>query len=63
LTAISEDKVAEELGLGVESPWVVKVVGDSQVFTKEDANLVYAVIALRNIFWPGWLTIGYVCIG
>lgn len=60
LRGITEDKVPEEAGLGVENTWTLKVVGDSQVFTKDDASLVYAVTVLRNIYWPGWTTIGYV---
>lgn len=38
----------------------MKVFGNPQIFTKDDANLVYGVVGLRNIFWPGWTTIGYV---
>lgn len=30
------------------------------MFNKDEATLVYAVVGLKNVHWPGWLTIGYV---
>jgi 2-polyprenyl-6-methoxyphenol hydroxylase-like FAD-dependent oxidoreductase len=55
-----EDKLPEGHPLGVENVWQAKVVGDSQVFQKEEASSVYAVVALRSVHWPGWVTVGYV---
>lgn len=60
LKGIAEDKVPETMNLGVENIWLQKLEGDSQVFTKDEGNLVYGVTVLRNIYWPGWVTIGYV---
>ena len=38
------------------------MVGDNQVFQKDETSSVYAVVVLKNVFWPGWITIGYVFI-
>lgn len=48
------------MNMGMESPWTIRFDGNPQVFAKDDVNNVYGVAVLRNIFWPGWTTIGYV---
>jgi hypothetical protein len=60
LKSISEDKASEKTGTGLENPWIIRTYGDNQVFIKDEASLVYAMVGLSNIHWPGWLTIGYV---
>ena len=60
LRGITEDKVPESMNMGMESPWTIRFEGNPQVFAKDDVNNVYGVAVLRNIFWPGWTTIGYV---
>lgn len=40
--------------------WQARVIGDTQVFQKDEAALVYAVVVYKNVLWPGWVTIGYV---
>lgn len=60
LRPITEDKPPENSPLAVDNIWTLKVVGDSQVFVKEESNLVYGVVVLRNVYWPGWVTVGYV---
>lgn len=60
LRSITEDKLPEGSPLGVENIWQVKVAGDNQVFQKDEAPHVYGVVVLKNIYWPGWTTIGYV---
>ena len=62
MKGIADDKVPEAQVplLGSENIWIQKTEGDTQVFTKDEASLVYGVSVLRNIYWPGWVTIGYV---
>ena len=48
--------------MGLENIWQVRVTGDSQVFQKDEANSVYGVTVLKNVLWPGWVTVGYVLI-
>jgi hypothetical protein len=38
----------------------MKSMGNNQVFPKDEAQNVYAVAVLKNVLWPGWVTIGYV---
>lgn len=42
----------------LENPaWISKVVGDTQVYTKGDANISYAVNVLKSVRWPGASTV------
>jgi hypothetical protein len=36
------------------------VAGNTQVFQKDEAPNVYGTVVLKNLYWPGWITIGYV---
>ena len=48
--------------MGVENVWQLRQCGDGQVFQQGEANCVYGVVSLRNIYWPGWVTVGYVVV-
>lgn len=63
LRSITEDKLPEGNPLGLENVWQARVFGNTQVFQKEEAAVVYGVVAFRNVLWPGWVSIGYVAIG
>lgn len=45
--------------MGIENIWQSKVIGDTQVFQKDEASSVYAVAVYKNILWPGWITVAY----
>ncbi len=43
---------------GLETNWLVKNVGETQTFTKEDgAACQYSAVILKNFRWPGNMTI------
>ncbi len=46
----------------MECIWQARVLGDNQIFQKEEAANVYGIVVLKNLFWPGWVTLGYVLI-
>lgn len=48
--------------MGVENIWQLRQCGDSQVFNQGEGSVGYGVVVIKNIFWPGWVTIGYVFI-
>jgi hypothetical protein len=60
LRGITEDKLPEGSSFGVENIWQLRVIGDTQVFQKDEASSVYGVAVLKNLYWPGWVTVGYV---
>ena len=62
LRGVTEDKLPEGSPLGVENVWQLRQCGDGQVFQQGEANCVYGVVSLRNIYWPGWVTVGYVVV-
>ena len=64
LRSITEDKLPEALtaSLGIENIWTLKTEGDIQIFSKEESQLVYGVTVLKNIYWPGWVVVGYVAL-
>jgi hypothetical protein len=46
--------------LGVENVWQIRLVGDTQVFQKDEGVSVYGAVTLRNLYWPGWVTVANV---
>jgi len=61
LKGISEDKPCESLGFTAN--WSVVVAGESipvsQIGKLEGTTLLYGVTCLRNLVWPGAVTVGY----
>jgi hypothetical protein len=49
--------------LGYAANWTVGISGESvpvnQIGKQEGTTLVYGVTALRNLVWPGAVTVGY----
>lgn len=41
----------------METAWISKIAGDSQQYTKGEANISYAVNVLKSIRWPGAVTV------
>jgi hypothetical protein len=60
LRSITEDKLPEGNQYSLENIWQIKNVGVSQVFQKDEASNVYGAVVLKNLYWPGWVTVGYV---
>lgn len=60
LRSITEDKLPEGNQYGLENIWQIRNVGVSQVFQKDEASNVYGAVVLKNLYWPGWVTLGYV---
>ncbi len=53
LRGINEDTPLDE----ATPAWNIKLVGDHQVFAKEDSNVNYAPLLFNNLRWPGTKTI------
>jgi len=55
LKGINEDRPLEQLGF--ESNWLVKVIGDTQVFNligkEEGGSTCYGTVTIKNLTWPG----------
>merc|ERR1712072_254723 len=43
--------------LSMETAWISKLAGDSQQYTKAEANVSYAVNVIKSIRWPGAVTV------
>jgi hypothetical protein len=43
--------------LGMETAWISKIAGDSQLYTKGDATVSYAVNVVKSLRWPGAVTV------
>ncbi|KAM3145625.1 hypothetical protein pb186bvf_002399 [Paramecium bursaria] len=56
LKAITEDRPLEPI---YQSNWLVKVIGDGQVYGPKDEgkNNIYGVALLKNYTWPGAITV------
>jgi len=47
--------------MGFEGAWISKVCGNTQLFNNvgkdEGTTSCYGQVSLKNINWPGWLTV------
>lgn len=61
LKGISEDKPYE--ALGYTSNWTVQLCGQSisinLIGKQEGQSVIYGVVLLKNLVWPGASTVGY----
>lgn len=42
--------------------WQIKLVGDTQVFQKDEGSSVYGAVTIKNLYWPGWVTVANVVV-
>lgn len=58
---MTEDKPYEALGFAAN--WTVSIAGETvavnQIGKQEGTTLIYGVSCLRNLVWPGAVTVGY----
>lgn len=53
LRGINEDSPVEPY----ESGWLVKQIGDSQTFNKDDGTVSYASVLIKSLRWQGAFTV------
>lgn len=42
---------------GIESPWLVRVCGDTQQYRVGEGTKIYAVVMIKSLRWPGSVTV------